>query len=151
MDGLMDMIELKKEGYLPEKVRELKERAVLFLEEIIENGGYFRAVQDGFFVDSGEYPERNGDGIARKIDGGIAADSIFEREEDYFAPVCAHFGYNNVPEKYEHACDAIEGCTLCNHSKIKYIPWYWFPPHEYNTPDLQHFSRANDMLIHKPG
>jgi phosphoribosylglycinamide formyltransferase-1 len=46
MDGLMDMLELKKEGYLPEKVRELKERAVLFLEEIIEQGGYFKAVQE---------------------------------------------------------------------------------------------------------
>lgn len=121
MDGLMDMIELKKEGYLPEKVRELKERAILFLEEIIENGGYFKAVQEGFFVDSGEYPERNGDGIARRIDGGIAADSIFEREEDYFAPVCAHFGYNNIPQEFKHACDAIEGCTLCRHEKIKFI------------------------------
>lgn len=121
MDGLMDMIELKKEGYLPEKSRELKERAVLFLEEIIEHGGYFKAVNDGFFVDSGEYPERNGDGIARKIEGGIAADSVYEREEDYFAPVCAHFGYNNVPNKYENACDAIDGCTLCKHEKIKYI------------------------------
>lgn len=121
MDGLMDMIELKKEGYLPEKARELKERAVLFLEEIIENGGYFNAVQDGFFVDSGEYPERNGDGIARKIHGGIAVDTVYEREEDYFAPVCAHFGYNNVPKKYKKACDAIHGCTLCNHDKIVYI------------------------------
>lgn len=121
MDGLMDMIELKKEGYLPDKVRELKEKAVLFLEEIIENGGYFKSVQDGFFVDSGEYPERNGDGIARRMDGGIAADSVFEREEDYFAPVCAHFGYNNVPKEYEHACDAIDGCTLCRPEKIKFI------------------------------
>jgi D-ornithine 4,5-aminomutase subunit beta len=121
MDGLMDMLELKKDGYLPEKVRELKERAVLFMEEIIENGGYFKAVQDGFFVDSGEYPERNGDGIARKIDGGIAADTVFQREEDYFAPVCAHFGYNNMPKEHKHACDAIEGCTLCKHEKIKFI------------------------------
>ncbi|MFL0267885.1 D-ornithine 4,5-aminomutase subunit OraE [Candidatus Clostridium radicumherbarum] len=121
MDGLMDMIELKKEGYLPEKVRELKEKAVLFLEEIIENGGYFKAVQDGFFVDSGEYPERNGDGIARKIEGGIGVDTVVEREDDYFAPVCAHFGYNNVPKEYEHACEAIDGCTLCKHEKIKYI------------------------------
>jgi D-ornithine 4,5-aminomutase subunit beta len=121
MDGLMDMIELKKDGYLPEKVRELKERAILFLEEIIENGGYFKAVQEGFFVDSGEYPQRNGDGIARKINGGIAADSIFEREQDYFAPVCAHFGYNNIPQEFKHACDAIEGCTLCKHEKIKFI------------------------------
>ncbi|MEG0773233.1 D-ornithine 4,5-aminomutase subunit OraE [Clostridium sp.] len=121
MDGLMDMVELKKEGYLPEKVRELKERAVLFLEEIIENGGYFKAVEEGFFVDSGEYPARNGDGIARKIDGGLAVDTVVPRDKDYFAPVCAHFGYNNVPEKYEHACEAIEGCTFCDRSKIVYI------------------------------
>ncbi|MEG0133341.1 MAG: D-ornithine 4,5-aminomutase subunit OraE [Clostridium sp.] len=121
MDGLMDMIELKKEGYLPEKVRELKERAVLFLEEMIEGGGYFKAVQDGFFVDSGEYPERNSDGIARKIDGGIAVDTVVPRDKEYFAPVCAHFGYNNVPEEYNKACDAINQCTLCDHSKIVYI------------------------------
>ncbi|WP_346938998.1 D-ornithine 4,5-aminomutase subunit OraE [uncultured Clostridium sp.] len=121
MDGLMDMVELKKDGYLPEKVRELKERAVLFLEEMIENGGYFKAVEDGFFVDSGEYPERNSDGIVRKIDGGIAVDTVVPRDRDYFAPVCAHFGYNNVPEKYNKPCDAIDECTLCNHSKIVYI------------------------------
>lgn len=121
MDGLMDMVELKKDGYLPEKVRELKERAVLFLEEMIENGGYFKAVEDGFFVDSGEYPERNSDGIVRKIDGGIAVDTVVPRDKDYFAPVCAHFGYNNVPEKYNKPCDAIDECTLCNHSKIVYI------------------------------
>lgn len=121
MDGLMDMIELKKEGYLPEKVRELKERAILFLEEMIEAGGYFKAVDAGFFVDSGEYPERNGDGIARKMDGGDAVQTIVKREEDYFAPVCAHFGYNNIPKEYKKACDAIHECTLCNHSKIKYI------------------------------
>ncbi|MEG1255441.1 D-ornithine 4,5-aminomutase subunit OraE [Clostridium sp.] len=121
MDGLMDMIELKKDGYLPEKVRELKERAVLFLEEMIEGGGYFKAVQDGFFVDSGEYPERNSDGIVRKIDAGIAVDTVVPRDKDYFAPVCAHFGYNNVPEKYNKPCDAINECTLCDHSKIVYI------------------------------
>ena len=121
MDGLMDMVELKKDGYLPAKVRELKERAVLFLEEIIENGGYFEAVQKGFFVDSGEYPARNSDGIARKIDGGIGVDTVVKRDEDYFAPVCAHFGYNNVPEKYNKPCDVIKECTLCNHDKIQYI------------------------------
>lgn len=121
MDGLMDMVELRKDGYLPEKVRELKERAVLFLEEMIEAGGYFKAVDSGFFVDSGEYPERNGDGIARKMDGGDAVGTIVKREEEYFAPVCAHFGYNNIPKEYKKACDAIHQCTLCNHSKIKYI------------------------------
>ncbi len=41
MDDLLSMVELRKDGYLPKQVRELKERAVLFLEEIIEAGGYF--------------------------------------------------------------------------------------------------------------
>jgi len=63
MDDLLSMVELRKDGYLPKQVRELKERAVLFLEEIIETGGYFEAVEKGFFVDSGYYPQRNGDGI----------------------------------------------------------------------------------------
>lgn len=121
MDGLKDMVELKKTGYLPEKVREIQERAVLFLEEILEVGGYFKAVDAGFFIDSGEYPERNGDGMVRKMDGGEGAGTIVKREKDYFAPVCAHFGYNNVPKEYKKPCDPIHECTLCNHSKIQYI------------------------------
>lgn len=121
MDGLMDMIELKDEGYLRDKIRELKEKAVLFMEEIIEVGGYFNAVEQGFFVDSGEYPSRNFDGIVRESAKGVAAGSVVPRDKDYFAPVCAHFGYNNVPEEYDKACDAISQCTLCNHSKIQYI------------------------------
>jgi D-ornithine 4,5-aminomutase subunit beta len=98
MDSLMDMIELKTEGYLRDQVRELKERAVLYLEEIIQAGGYFNAVEQGFFVDSGMYPERNGDGIGRKIDGGVGAGTVYERADDYFAPVTAHYGYNNVAQ-----------------------------------------------------
>ncbi|WP_312652849.1 D-ornithine 4,5-aminomutase subunit OraE [Proteiniclasticum sp.] len=121
MDGLMEMIELKKEGFLRDKVREIKERAVLFLEEIIEVGGYFKAVENGFFVDSGYYPERNGDGIARKMDGGLAADTVFEKDEDYFAPVSGFFGYNNVPEEFLKPSDAIHGDTLEVREKIVYI------------------------------
>ena len=121
MDGLLSMVELKKEGFLPEKVREIKERAVLFMEEILEAGGYFKAVEDGFFVDSGYYPERNGDGIVRKMDGGLAADTVFEKEEDYFAPVSAFFGYNCVPEGLEKPSDAIGGDTLEIREKIVYI------------------------------
>ncbi len=48
LDGLKDMVELKTDGYLPEQVRELKERAVLYLEELLEVGGYFEAVEKGF-------------------------------------------------------------------------------------------------------
>ncbi|MDO4746000.1 MAG: D-ornithine 4,5-aminomutase subunit OraE [Bacillota bacterium] len=124
LDGLMDMVELKMDGPLGEKVREIKEKALLFMEEIVEVGGYFQAVQEGFFVDSAEYPERNGDGIARKIEGGVGYGYIFERDEDYMAPVTAHFGYNNV-EQYggnpEDPAALIGGCTFEDRSKIVFI------------------------------
>jgi D-ornithine 4,5-aminomutase subunit beta len=87
MDGFREMVKLDREGPLGKEVRELKERAILFMEEILEVGGYFKAVEQGFFVDSGKYPERNGDGIARQIEGGIGYGFIYERDEDYFAPV----------------------------------------------------------------
>ena len=125
LDGLMEMVELKKDGYLRDKARELKERAVLFMEEMLELGGYFNAVEEGFFVDSGIYPERNGDGIARKIDGGIGAGTIFKRDKDYMAPVTAHYGYNNVAQYGEEYVDnpsaLIGGCTLECPEKIVYI------------------------------
>lgn len=121
MDGLTEMVQLKEDGYLREKAREIKERAVLFLEEILEKGGYFNAVEDGFFVDSGYYPERNGDGIKRFMDGGVGVGTVIPRDEDYMAPVCEHFGYNNLPEGIEKACDLIDGCTLHDPSKIVFI------------------------------
>ncbi|MBQ3849086.1 MAG: cobalamin-dependent protein [Clostridia bacterium] len=124
MDGLMEMVELKKDGYLRDKARELKERAVLFMEEMLELGGYFAAVEEGFFVDSGIYPERNGDGIARKMNGGIGAGTIVKRDKQYMAPVTAHYGYNNV-EQYggdpENPSALIGGCTLEDPNKIIYI------------------------------
>ena len=67
------------------------------------------------------YPERNGDGISRDPNGGIAAGSIVKRDEDYMAPVCNHFGYNNLPDGFSKPCDIINGCTLCSGSKISYI------------------------------
>lgn len=121
MDGLMEMIELKKDGYLREKAREIKERAVLFMEEILEVGGYFKAVEEGFFVDSGYYPERNGDGIVRKIDGGLGAGTVFSRDNDYMAPVTAHFGHNNLPSDIANPSDLIGGCTFEVPEKIVYI------------------------------
>ncbi|MDP3386791.1 MAG: D-ornithine 4,5-aminomutase subunit OraE [Eubacteriales bacterium] len=125
LDGLLDMIEIKTEGFLPEKVRELKERSVLYFEELLEVGGYFEAVEKGFFVDSGMYPERNGDGIGRKIHDGIGANTVYKRDDDYFAPVTAHFGYNNVAQYDENAIDnpasLIGGCTLEDPDKIIFI------------------------------
>ena len=125
LDGLMDMVELKKDGPLPEKARELKERAVLFFEEILAVGGYFSAVEQGFFVDSGFYPERSGDGICRETGGGVGAGTVFKREADYMAPVTAHYGYNNVaqydPGAVNDPAGLIGGCTLECPEKIVYI------------------------------
>ncbi len=125
LDDIMSMIELKSEGFLRDKVREIEERAVLYLEEIIEAGGYFDAVEKGFFVDSGCYPERNGDGIARKKDGGVGAGTVYLRDEDYMAPVTAHYGYNNVIQYDELAVNnpsvLIDGCTFERPEKIIFI------------------------------
>lgn len=121
LDGIKELVSLKMDGPLGEMSRDIRERAVAFLEEIIEVGGYFAAVEKGFFVDSAKYPERNGDGIARDGQGGVGADSIVPRDPDYYAPVCAHYGENHLPEGVEHACDPIGGCTLCRPEKIAYI------------------------------
>ena len=122
MDGLMDMVELKQDGYLRKKARELKERAVLFFEEIVAQGGYFSAVEAGQFVDSGIFPERNGDGIVRSFTGGVGAGTVVRREKDYMAPVSAHFGYNNFAQYgAKNPADLIGGCTLECPEKIAYI------------------------------
>jgi len=125
MDGLLEMVSVRKDGYMKTKVRELKERAVLFFEELLGAGGYFEAVEKGFFIDSGCYPERNGDGISRKIQGGIGLNTVYERDSDYFAPVTAHFGYNNVGQYNESLKNSpaklINGCTFEDRSKIQYI------------------------------
>lgn len=122
MDGLKEMVKIDREGPLGQEVRELKERAVLFMEEMLEVGGYFKAVEQGFFIDSGYYPERNGDGIPRQIEGGIGAGMVFERDPDYFAPVSVHYGYNNIPDEFNgKASAAIGGDTFEDPSKIIYI------------------------------
>ena len=121
VDGIQQLVKLDREGPLGDMVRELKELSVAFLEELIEAGGYFAAVEKGFFVDSAKYPERNGDGIARDGKGGVGADTIIVRDPDYLAPVCAHFGHNHLPAGLERACEPIGGCTLCDPEKIPYI------------------------------
>lgn len=130
LDGLKDLVRFEEDGEMAERIRELTERAVLFLEEILAVGGYFAAVETGFFVDSGMYPERNGDGIARQAAGGVGAGTIVPRDVDYFAPVCSHFGENHLPLLREgdgrtgslaHACDYSAGCTLCRPEKIVFI------------------------------
>jgi len=121
LDGIKELLNLNKQGPLGEMVRDLKERAICFLEEVIEAGGYFAAVEKGFFVDSAKYPDRNGDGIARDGKGGVGADTIIERDPDYMAPVCDHFGQNHLPSGLQKPCDLIDGCTLCKPEKIVFI------------------------------
>jgi len=121
LDGIMEMIELKKDGPLREQVRELKERAVLFLEEILASGGYYNAVAAGQFVDSGYFPERRGDGIDRSPAGGDRAGTVIKRAPDYGAPVCSHFGDNVYRDSEHKVCGAYGGCTLCDPAKIQYI------------------------------
>jgi D-ornithine 4,5-aminomutase subunit beta len=121
LDGLAEQVALRRDGPLAGQVREIKERAVLFLEEILESGGYYAAVEAGQFVDSGHYPERRGDGIVRDPQGGDGAGTVFAREPGYGAPVCSHFGDNSYAGGAEKACAAYGGCTLCNPSRIRYI------------------------------
>ncbi len=121
LDGIQSLVALKHDGPLGEMVRDLKERAVAFLEEVLEVGGYFAAVEKGFFVDSAKYPERSGDGIARDGKGGVGAGSLVPRDADYLAPVCDHFGTNHLPASAAKPCDPIGGCTLCDPSKIVFV------------------------------
>ena len=122
MDNLKDLVSLNLDGHLGEKIRELKERAVLYLEDIIKQGGYFAAVGNASFIDSGQFPERNGDGIPRDPEGGIGADAIFVRDEDYLAPVAAHYGQNNY-EQYgvKDHLELIGKCSLEDHALVPWI------------------------------
>ena len=121
LDGLLEQIELKTDGELPERAREIKERAVLFLEDILDGGGYYAAVEAGQFVDSGHFPERHGDGIRRDPNDGSGAGTVILREADYGAPVCSHFGDNVYAGVDGKPCDSFGGCTLCDPTKIRYI------------------------------
>lgn len=121
LDGFRELVKIDRDGVLGRDVRELKERAVLFMEEILSVGGYFDAVEQGFFIDSGFYPERNGDGIARKIDDGVGVGMIFKRDEEYFAPVSVHYGYNNIPAQFKRASEAVGGDSFEDRTKIIYL------------------------------
>ena len=121
LDGLSELIEIKDDEAMSSQVRELKERAVLFLEEIIAQGGYYAAVEAGQFVDQGYYPERKGDGIKRDPKAGDGAHTNIARANDYGAPVCSHFGNNIYSNHEDNPCASYGGCTLCDPEKIQYI------------------------------
>jgi D-ornithine 4,5-aminomutase subunit beta len=129
LDGVSEMVSLRDDGPLRTEARAILERAVLFLEEMLELGGYEAAVEAGMFVDSGHFPERGGDGIRRDPRGGVAADTVVPREPGYGAPVCSHFGVNAYAVEgggagaadAGKACDAYGGCTFCDPAKIRYV------------------------------
>jgi D-ornithine 4,5-aminomutase subunit beta len=152
MDGIQEMVALRTDGLLPEKVRELKERAILFMEELLEVGGYFAAVEKGFFIDSGIYPERKGDGISRKQTGGIGAQTVYERDPDYFAPVTAHFGKNNTGQyglsSEDNPSSLIGGCTFEDRSKIQYIDE--LDPEDNVDSRMKENAIYRDLQIVKP-
>jgi D-ornithine 4,5-aminomutase subunit beta len=160
LDGLRKVVKVDRHApELKSKVRELKERAVLFLEGMIRDGGYFGSVEDGYFVDSGCYPETNDDGIVRKIDGGVGVDTVVERERDYMAPVCHHFGVNHLPKRgvqagtgkkvlVENPCDLVAGCTLCNE---ELIPWIdELDPEDNVNVRLKQTSELREKDLIKP-
>ncbi|MGI6726664.1 MAG: D-ornithine 4,5-aminomutase subunit OraE [Christensenellales bacterium] len=148
LDGLMQMVQLKEDGPLRRKARELKERAILYMEEMLSQGGYFQAVEMGQFVDSGYYPERNGDGIARQADGGVGAGTLVRREADYLAPVTAHYGYNNTAQyglkQGEDPARLIGGCTFQNPDLISYID-------ELDEEDNVHRRMEQTEHLRRPG
>lgn len=148
IDGINEQLELKYDGPLRVKARELKERAVLFLEEILENGGYYAAVETGQFVDSGYYPERNGDGIVRDPKGGDGADTVILREPDYGAPVCSHFGNNVYAHGKDKPCNDYGGCTLCDATKIQYIDE--LDPADNVEQRLEHLMMEREQGLLKP-
>ncbi len=150
LDGINEYLKIDLDNpQLKAEVRQLKERAVLMMEEMLEVGGYFESVAQGFFVDSGFYPQRNGDGIARKVQGGIAADTVYPRGKDYFAPVTAHFG-DNHPELYgtDDPVSVISGCTFEDRSKIIYIDELDETDNVYLR--LEETRRMRDQGIVKP-
>ncbi|MEL7666677.1 MAG: D-ornithine 4,5-aminomutase subunit OraE [Actinomycetota bacterium] len=156
MDGLREMVKIDRDNpELRDRVRELKERAVLFLEAMLEDGGYFAGVEKAYFVDSGEYPETHDDGIAREGAGGVAAGSIVPRADDYLAPVCHHFGENHLEllEAYgapagSPACTLIGGCTFCDDAKVPFIDE--LDPTDNATQRLMQTAELREKGLIKP-
>jgi D-ornithine 4,5-aminomutase subunit beta len=126
MDGLREMVKVDREApELKARVREIKERAVLFLEAMIADGGYFAGVEEAYFVDSGEYPETHDDGIARR------ATAAWPRTRSCRAPTTtsrrsattsARTTCPRVPRQgVTRPRPVIGGCTLCEDAKVPYI------------------------------
>ncbi|UOZ06902.1 D-ornithine 4,5-aminomutase subunit OraE [Amycolatopsis sp. WQ 127309] len=115
LDGLREQVRFDEDVMGP-RIRDLIARAVLMFEDVLACGGYFAALEEGFFVDSEKYPERGGDGIRRFRAGGVGVDTVVPRSPGYSAPVCSHFGRRTGSGTAGH-----EGCTLCDDNLVRYI------------------------------
>jgi D-ornithine 4,5-aminomutase subunit beta len=55
----------------------------------------------------------------------VGVGTVYQRDEDYMAPVTAHYGYNNVaqydPSAVDNPSKLIDGCTFERPEKIVYI------------------------------
>ena len=105
MDGLRELVKLDRDGpELRDKVRELKERAVLFLEAMLRRRRLLRRRRAGATSSTPASTPRptTTASRARPTAAWPPAPSC-ERAADYLAPVCHHFGDNHLPEGYGDA------------------------------------------------
>ena len=127
------------------------------------DGGYFAAVEEAYFVDSGEYPETNDDGIARKADGGVAAGHHRRARRRLHgaglpplrrqppAGGLRRGGRRGRRSRRSGAkpCDLIGGCTLCDPTKVPFIDE--LDPEDNVNVRLAQTARAARQGAHQAG
>ena len=75
MADFLNDIEIKKDGIIAKRARQVLDEAVELLEEV-NRIGLFEAIERGMFAD-----------IKRPKDGGKGLDGVFEKKNDYYNPV----------------------------------------------------------------
>ena len=123
MDGLREIVKLDRENpELSDKVRELKERAVLFLEAMIATAATSPPSRRPTSSTPGSTPRPTTTASCATPTAASAAGTIVERADDYLAPVCHHFGENHLPRGARASrATSIGGCTLCDGDKVPFI------------------------------
>jgi len=75
MADFLNDIDIKKDGIMAKRARQVLDEAVELLEEV-NRIGLFEAIEKGMFAD-----------IKRPKDGGKGLDGVFEKKNDYYNPV----------------------------------------------------------------
>jgi beta-lysine 5,6-aminomutase alpha subunit len=75
MADFLNDVEIKKDGIMAKRARQVLDEAVELLEEV-NRIGLFEAIERGMFAD-----------IKRPKDGGKGLDGVFEKKNDYYNPV----------------------------------------------------------------